>query len=123
MAETIDMGIISSRGQIAIPIEIREKMHLKEGGKVIFFLEGDSLLIKKVENLSWKDITKPLREAKKKIREEDVPELVHKLRKRWMKVVIDTNVVVSGTFWTGNSYEVIKTVVEGKQLSLFQFQF
>ena len=40
-----------------------------------------------------------------------------------MKVVIDTNVVVSGTFWTGNSYEVIKTVVEGKQLSLFQFQF
>jgi|SRR3989344_9417321 len=31
-----------------------------------------------------------------------------------MKVVIDTNVVVSGTFWTGNSYEVIKTVVEGK---------
>ncbi len=82
MAETIDIGIISSRGQIAIPIEIREKMHLKEGGKVIFFLEGDSLLIKKVENLSWKDITKPLREAKKKIREEDVPELVHKLRTR-----------------------------------------
>ena len=31
-----------------------------------------------------------------------------------MKVVIDTNVVISGTFWTGNSYEVIKTVVEGK---------
>jgi len=82
MAETIDMGIISSRGQIAIPIEIREKMRLKEGGKVIFFLEGDSLLIKKVENLSWKDITKPLREAKKKINEEDVPELVHKLKKR-----------------------------------------
>ena len=82
MAETIDMGIISSRGQIAIPIEIREKMNLKEGGKVIFFLEGDALLIKKVENLSWKDITKPLREAKKKINEEDVPELVHKLKKR-----------------------------------------
>ena len=52
MAETIDIGIISSRGQIAIPIEIREKMHLKEGGKVIFFLEGDAILIKKVENLS-----------------------------------------------------------------------
>lgn len=31
-----------------------------------------------------------------------------------MKVVIDTNVVVSGTFWTGNSFEVIKIVLEGK---------
>ena len=82
MAETIDIGIISSRGQIAIPVEIREKMNLRDGEKVIFFLEGDALLIKKVENLSWEDITKPLREAKKKIKEEDVLELVHKLRNK-----------------------------------------
>lgn len=82
MAEAIDMGTISARGQIAIPTLIREKMHLKEGEKVLFFLEGDALLIKKVENLSWAEITKPLREAKKKIREEDVPELIHKLRKK-----------------------------------------
>ena len=33
MAEIIDMGTISARGQIAIPIDIREKMHLKEGEK------------------------------------------------------------------------------------------
>lgn len=82
MVEAIDMGTISARGQIAIPTEIRDKMHLKEGEKVLFFLEGDSLLIKKVESLSWAEITKPLREAKKKIKEEDVPDLVHKLRKK-----------------------------------------
>ncbi len=82
MAEAIDIGTISARGQIAIPAAIREKMHLKEGEKVLFFLEGDSLLIKKVEDLSWAEITKPLREAKKKLKEEDVPELVHNLRKR-----------------------------------------
>ena len=82
MAEIIDMGTISARGQIAIPIDIREKMHLKEGEKILFFLEGDSLMIKKVESLSWSEVTKPLREAKKKIKEEDVPDLIHKLRKK-----------------------------------------
>ncbi len=31
--------------------------------------------------MSWSELTKPLRKAKKKIREEDVVELVHKIRK------------------------------------------
>ena len=82
MSKTVDIGKISTRGQIAIPNAIREKMNLREGEKVLFFLEGDSLLIKKVEDLSWKNITKPLREAKKKIKEKDVPNLIHKLRKK-----------------------------------------
>ncbi len=82
MAEAIDIGTVSARGQIAIPSDIRERMHLVEGEKVLFVLEGDSLLMKKVESLSWGEITRPLREAKKKIREEDVPALVHRLRKQ-----------------------------------------
>jgi len=82
MAEAIDIGKVSSRGQVAIPSGIREKMQLKEGEKILFFLEDDALLIKKVENLSWGEITKPLRNAKKKIQESDVSDLVHKLRKK-----------------------------------------
>ena len=82
MAETIDIGTVSARGQIAIPAEIREKMHLKEGEKVLFVLEGDILVMKRVSSVSWDEITKPLREAKKKIREEDVSELVHRVRKQ-----------------------------------------
>lgn len=82
MAEVIDMGTVSARGQVAIPTEIRDKMHLKQGERILFVLEGDSLLMKKVESLSWEEITRPLREAKKKIREEDVPELVHRLRRQ-----------------------------------------
>jgi len=82
MTELIEIGKISARGQVAIPTEIREKMHLKDGVKVLFILSGDTLVVKKVEDLSWKEITKPLREAKKKIKEEDVVDLVHKLRKK-----------------------------------------
>jgi AbrB family looped-hinge helix DNA binding protein len=80
-SDSIEMGTVSSRGQIAIPSNIREKMRLKEGGKVLFFLDGDNLLMKKVESMSWKEITEPLHKAKKKIREEDVVALVHKIRK------------------------------------------
>ena len=35
---------------------------------------------KKVEDMSWEEVSKPLREAKKKIREKDVPDLIHRMR-------------------------------------------
>jgi len=84
MAEAIDMGTVSARGQIAIPSEIREKMHLRDGERVLFVLEGDSLLMKKVESLSWEEITRPLRDAAKKsgLKESDVVDIVHKVRKQ-----------------------------------------
>lgn len=34
-----------------------------------------------LSKLSWSELTEPLRKAKKKIREEDVVELVHRMRK------------------------------------------
>jgi len=76
------MGTVSARGQIAIPVDIRKEMGLEEGAKVLFFLEEDTLLIKKVSAQTWKEITQPLREAKKKIKEEEVDALVHRMRKK-----------------------------------------
>ena len=81
METIIEMGKISSRGQVAIPAGIREQLGLDEGSKVLFFTEDDTLLMKKVNTESFAELTKPLREAKKKIREEDVPALIHRFRK------------------------------------------
>ncbi len=81
MEELIEIGKISSRGQVAIPSDIREKMGLEEGTKVLFFLENDTLLIKRITQMSFAEITKPLREARKKIKEEDVVDLIHRFRK------------------------------------------
>ena len=83
MAEIIEMGKISSRGQVAIPSDIRLRLGLEEGSKVLFFLEDDSLLMKKVTTKTFAEITKPLKEAARKagMREEDVPSLVHRFRK------------------------------------------
>lgn len=81
MAETVEIGTVSARGQIAIPAEIRERLHLEDGEKVLFVLEGDTVLLKRVAAMSWEEITRPLREAKKRIREEDVPALVKRVRR------------------------------------------
>ncbi|HLC70866.1 MAG TPA: AbrB/MazE/SpoVT family DNA-binding domain-containing protein [Candidatus Nanoarchaeia archaeon] len=84
MTEIIEMGTISSRGQVAIPADIREEMGLHEGEKVLFLLEDETLLIRKVTAKSFEEITKPLKEAAAKagLQESDVVNLVHRARKK-----------------------------------------
>lgn len=83
MEEVIEMGKISARGQIAIPAEIRREMDLQEGQRVLFVLENDTLMIKKVTTQTFAQITKPLKEAIKKtsLQEKNVPELLQQFRK------------------------------------------
>ena len=81
MTDKIEMATVSSRGQICIPNEIRAEMGLEEGSKILFALTGDSLIMKKVSMETFAEITKPLKEAKKKIREDEVAGLIHKIRK------------------------------------------
>jgi len=83
MEEVIEMGKISARGQIAIPAEIRREMDLQEGQRVLFVLENDTLMIKKITTQTFSQITKPLKEAMKKtsFQEKDVPELLQQFRK------------------------------------------
>jgi len=83
MTQIVEIGTISSRGQVAIPSKIREKLHLKEGEKVLFFVEGDTILVKKIVPQTFAEITRPLRETAKKmgLKEKDVPGIVHRFRK------------------------------------------
>lgn len=88
MAKIIEIGTISSRGQIAIPSKIRAELELSEGEKVLFVLDGDTLLVKKVmTKKTWEEITRPLREAAKKseFKESDVVDLIHRMRKEKRK--------------------------------------
>ena len=84
MPEIIEMGTVSSRGQICIPSDIREGMGLREGNKVLFVLQDKSLLIKKVTMETFAEITKPLKEEAKKagFKEPEVNNIVHRFRER-----------------------------------------
>lgn len=60
---------ISSKGQVVIPLEIREKMNLVEGNLLLISQNDDSICMKKIELpkiKSWKEATKPFRDAAKK---------------------------------------------------------
>lgn len=84
MGTLIEMGKISSRGQVAIPTDIRDQLGLDEGSKVLFFTEDDTLLMKKVTQQTFAQITRPLKLAAKKagMKEKDVPNMVHRFRKK-----------------------------------------
>ncbi|HLG24753.1 MAG TPA: AbrB/MazE/SpoVT family DNA-binding domain-containing protein [Candidatus Nanoarchaeia archaeon] len=84
MEDIIEMGTISSRGQISIPSDIRKEMNLKEGTKILFLLSDDSLLVKKVNAESFGEITRPLKEAAKKagFKESEVTGIIQRHRSK-----------------------------------------
>ena len=83
MPSEIEMGTVSSRGQIAIPSSIRNMMGLEDGSKVLFFAEDDTILMKKVTKDTFAAITRPLKRAAKKsgLSEKDVVGIVHRARR------------------------------------------
>ena len=67
MNKIVEIGTVSACGQ---------------GERVFFVVEGDTIIIKKVDTQkTWEEVTRPLREAAKNIREKDVVDLVHQFRK------------------------------------------
>jgi len=83
MEKIVEIGTISSRGQIAIPADIRRQLKLEEGEKILFVSGEDTLIIKKVTaEKTFAELTEPFRKAKKKIREKDVVDVIHRLRKK-----------------------------------------
>ena len=85
--ETVKM---SSRGQIVIPLDIREEMHAQEG--TVFAVVGskDTVILKKVEKPSKEALIRELtiiakegrrRLEKKGFKESDIPAIVQKSRR------------------------------------------
>ncbi len=82
MEKIVEIGTVSARGQIAIPAELRRRLALADGERVLFAVKGDTLLVKKFNKTkTWEEITRPLREAPKKIQESEVVDLIHRMRK------------------------------------------
>ena len=52
----MDMARVSIKVQVTIPIEIRRKLGLKEGDKVIFVEQGGNVLLLNSNRLAWKEL-------------------------------------------------------------------
>ena len=83
----VNITKISSKGQVVIPSEIRERMNLEEGNLLIISDSDDSICMKKIELpkiKSWKEATKPFRDAAKKsnFSNDDLKKLIEESRVR-----------------------------------------
>ena len=76
---SIGMVLIDNHSRREVARLLRH-IGLGEGSKVLFFIEDDTLLIKKITAETWESITTPLRQQNKKIQEKNVDALIHKMR-------------------------------------------
>jgi AbrB family looped-hinge helix DNA binding protein len=76
---------MSSRGQVVIPLSIRQKMGLQEGDEFIVMASGDSLMLKVIETPSteeFKAALKRLRTHARKagLKRSDIPKAIKEAR-------------------------------------------
>jgi len=83
----VDVVTVSSRGQVSIPADVRRKIGLEGGEKLLVVSQDDNILLKKVDESfvekSVEDILKPMHEEAEKagLSEEDAEELIDEHRK------------------------------------------
>lgn len=52
----MELAKLSSKGQITVPIEIRKKLNLKEGDKVLFFEEAGKIVVENASIIALKEM-------------------------------------------------------------------
>jgi AbrB family looped-hinge helix DNA binding protein len=59
---------MSSKGQVVIPEQIREQLHLREGEQFVVIGRGDTVILKSISPPSLSDLSELLGEARKQAR-------------------------------------------------------
>jgi len=80
----MELARLSSKGQITVPIEIRKKLNLKEGDKILFFEEGGKIVLANASLTALREFQMSMKEEaeKQEIKsEEDVNVLLKDIRK------------------------------------------
>lgn len=81
----MELARISSKGQITIPVDVRKKLNLKEGDKVLFIEEDGKFIITNAAYVAFKEMQQALEGVAEKqgiTTEEDVDNLVKEVRKQ-----------------------------------------
>lgn len=84
--EKLEVTSLSSRGQIVIPLNIREHLHLKTGEKFVVIGEDGTIILKKIEMPSFEGFDKILKKTQefakdKGIKPKDVEEAIQRARR------------------------------------------
>ncbi|MBI4014549.1 MAG: AbrB/MazE/SpoVT family DNA-binding domain-containing protein [Candidatus Aenigmarchaeota archaeon] len=74
MGQEFEVTKMSSRGQIVIPQELREKMNLGEGSKFAIIGMDDTIILKKLKPPKWEEFDKALSSLRKYGKEKGITE-------------------------------------------------
>ena len=85
--ENIEITSISSRGQVVIPQNLRNRMNIHEGEKFVVIGENNTIVLKKLEMPSFNGVDKLLKKTrdfakKKEIKASDVEEAIKQARRK-----------------------------------------
>lgn len=85
--EKMEITKMSSRGQVVIPLDIRERLNLYEGEKFVVVGENDTIVLKKLELPSFKGFDKLLKKTrnlveKKGLKSSDVEKAILEVRRK-----------------------------------------
>ena len=70
--EKLEITSMSSRGQVVIPLGIREQLGLKEGEKFVVVGKNDTVILKKVTMPSFKNFDKLLQKTQQLVKEKGI---------------------------------------------------
>jgi len=83
----LDVSRISVKGQVTIPIEIRKKLSLKEGDKVVFMEKSGEIVLMNSNRLAFEEFQRDMKGEAAKAglnSEQDVVDMVKEIRgKMW----------------------------------------
>ena len=82
----MELATVTSKGQVTIPAAIRRKLELKTGSKLLFFEDGENVIIKKNDPEAAleaiQSVLAPLAAEQGIITDDDVMALVKEYRNR-----------------------------------------
>jgi len=81
----LDIARISIKGQVTIPVEIRKKLGLKDGDKVVFMDKNGEIVLMNSNRLAFEEFQRDMVGEAKKAgldSEQDVVDLVKEVRKK-----------------------------------------
>lgn len=83
----LEVTSLSTRGQVVIPNDIREKMKLEPGTKMIIIQEGDNILLKPIKTPRMSQFDKIIAigdKARKELnlKENDIDQAIKNVRKK-----------------------------------------
>ena len=79
----MDVAKLTVKGQVTIPVEIRRKLGLKEGDKVLFVEQGDNVVLMNSNRLAFKQFQQGMAGAAEQAgwtSEQDVIDAVNQVR-------------------------------------------